>query len=61
MNPDKCYLTGIGGEDLGFQGRRNEPAGMVGVARAVAECYSISPQELAKVTTANAIKFYNLR
>ncbi len=37
-----------------------EPCGMPGGCRAAAECLDIDPRELARITTENAIKFFQL-
>lgn len=56
MMPDKEFLD----EALNLQGRRMEPCALPAVCRAVAECYGVSPEEVARVTTANAARFFGL-
>lgn len=56
MMPDKCYLP----SELGIQGKRNEPCAMPGICRAVAECLGESPEQVAAITTANALRFFGL-
>lgn len=56
MMPDKCYLPA----ELGIQGRRNEPCAMPGICRAVAECLGETPEQVAAITTRNAVKFFGL-
>mmetsp|Transcript_160209 Transcript_160209/g.283811 ORF Transcript_160209/g.283811 Transcript_160209/m.283811 type:complete len:589 (-) Transcript_160209:77-1843(-) len=56
MMPDKEYLP----VELGLQGRRMEPCGMPAVCRAVAECLGVDPADVARITTANATRFFGL-
>jgi len=42
------------------RGKRNEPALVVHVARALAELKGVAPEEAAEVTTATARRFFNL-
>lgn len=56
MMPDKEFLD----EAMGLQGRRMEPCALPAVCRAVAACYGVSPEEVARVTTANAVRFFSL-
>ena len=44
-----------------FRGKRNESAYVVNVAEKMAEVYNISEEELAKVTTQNALSVFNLK
>ncbi|SHI88023.1 TatD DNase family protein [Mesonia phycicola] len=44
-----------------FRGKRNESAYVVNVAEKMAEVYQISEEELAQVTTQNALKIFNLK
>jgi TatD DNase family protein len=43
-----------------FRGRDNEPAFIIHTARKVAEVRSISLQEISRITTANAVRLFNL-
>lgn len=56
MMPDKEFLD----EAVGLQGRRMEPCALPAVCRAVAACYGVSAEEVARVTTANAVRFFSL-
>ncbi|CAE7748833.1 tatD [Symbiodinium sp. KB8] len=56
MLPDREYLP----DTLGVRGRTNEPCCMPAICRAVAECLEVPAEEVAKVTTANARRFFGL-
>ncbi|CAE7745808.1 tatD [Symbiodinium pilosum] len=56
MMPDKEYFS----EAVGVRGRTNEPCLMPAVCRAVAECLEVPAEEVAKVTTENAKRFFSL-
>jgi TatD DNase family protein len=43
-----------------FRGKRNEPANVARVALAVAELWGASPEEVARVTSENARRFFRL-
>jgi TatD DNase family protein len=45
---------------LGVAGKRNEPTNVKAVAEKIAEIKKISPEEVDKITTENAIKFFEL-
>jgi len=55
VETDSPYLAPVP-----YRGTRNEPARVVDVARAVAEHRGMEPQELAALTTRNALRFYGL-
>merc|ERR1712224_825947 len=59
MMPDAAYRAPIALTKGKGKGRKMEPCGMPGVCRAVAECMSISAQELANITTQNARAFFH--
>lgn len=42
------------------RGKRNEPAAVVEIARRLADVFSMPPEELARVTTENALELYRL-
>lgn len=44
-----------------FRGQRNEPIWVKSVADKMAEIRGISSEEIAKITTENAVKFFNLK
>ncbi|CAE8588893.1 unnamed protein product [Polarella glacialis] len=56
MLPDKQYLP----DSLGIKARTNEPCCMPAVCRAVAECFRVAPEEVARQTTENAARFFGL-
>lgn len=56
MLPDAVFVP----QDLGVEGRRNEPCVMPGVCRAVAESLGVSAAEVARATTENAKRFFRL-
>jgi TatD DNase family protein len=45
---------------LGFEGKRNDPSSVKSVIEKIAEIKKIRTQEVDKITTQNAIKFFNL-
>jgi TatD DNase family protein len=49
LETDAPYLAPVP-----YRGKRNEPAYIIEVAKKVAECYRITPEEVADVTTENA-------
>lgn len=55
VETDAPYLT-----PLPFRGKRNEPAFVTEVARCVADIRGISMEEVDRVTTANAERFFGL-
>ena len=55
MKPEDKHV-----ENIGLKGKRNEPCSMPGVCRAIAEVYGKSPEEVAGITTKNAIRFFGL-
>lgn len=55
LETDCPYLTPVP-----YRGKRNEPAYVCFVAEKIAEIKGISLAELAEITTANAIRVYNL-
>jgi TatD DNase family protein len=42
-----------------FRGKRNESAYIVKVAEKLAEIYGVSTEEVAQITTTNALKLFN--
>lgn len=55
IETDSPYLAPVP-----FRGKRNEPAHVVEVARRIAEVRGIEYQELCRITTANALRVFNL-
>ncbi|NDV62950.1 TatD family hydrolase [Puniceicoccales bacterium CK1056] len=43
-----------------LRGKPNEPANVLHIANFAAELFGVTPEELAKITTRNAIEFYGL-
>jgi TatD DNase family protein len=43
-----------------FRGKPNRPAWVVHVNTALAECWSVSAEECARITTENAERFFGL-
>ena len=56
MAPDKVWLQ----KETGLSARKNEPAAMPAVCRAVAAALSVKESILAKASTANAERFFGL-
>ena len=46
---------------FGLEGKRNDPTAVIGVADRIAEVKKISPEEVDRITTQNAIKFFDLK
>jgi TatD DNase family protein len=55
VETDAPYLT-----PEPFRGRRNEPSYLVNTVRAVAEIRGITPEDLARITTLNAKRFFRI-
>ena len=55
LETDCPYLTPVP-----HRGKRNEPAYLPYVAEKIAEIKGVAIEELAEITTANAIRVYNL-
>ena len=45
---------------FGPEGKRNDPTGVLGVADRIAEIKKLTLEEVDKITTDNAIKFFDL-
>ena len=56
MAPDKLWLP----KEAGLGGRKNEPAAMPAVCRAVATALGVHESVLAQASTANAARFFGL-
>jgi TatD DNase family protein len=57
MQPDQEWLP----QACGFSKRKNEPAALAGVCRAVAAALQdVTPQQLAAASTANACRFFRI-
>jgi len=46
---------------FGPEGKRNEPTAVIGVANRISEIKKIIPEEVDRITTQNAVKFFDLR
>jgi len=46
---------------FGQEGKRNDPLAVIGVANRIAEVKKITPEEVDRITTQNAIKFFDLK
>jgi TatD DNase family protein len=46
---------------LGQEGKRNDPSSVKLVIRKIAEIKKVEEEEVDKITTENAIKFFNLK
>lgn len=56
MMPDASYLP----QSIGMQARRNEPCAVPAVCKAVAECLQRKPEEVSRITTQTAVRFFGL-
>ena len=56
LETDAPYLT-----PAPFRGKRNESAFLKIIAEKIANIKSVSPDEVAAVTTANALKIFNTK
>jgi TatD DNase family protein len=55
LETDSPYMTPVP-----FRGKRNEPANIVLIGRKIAEALSISEEEVARMTTENAVRLFGL-
>jgi TatD DNase family protein len=55
LETDSPYMTPVP-----FRGKRNEPANIVLIGRKIAEALSISEEEVARITTENAVRLFGL-
>lgn len=46
---------------FGSEGKRNDPTAVIGVANRISEIKKITPEEVDKITTQNAINFFDLK
>ena len=55
LETDSPYMTPVP-----FRGKRNEPANIVLIGRKIAEAFDISEEEVARITTENAVSLFGL-
>lgn len=55
LETDSPYLTPVP-----YRGKRNEPAYLTYIAAAIAACWQVTPEEVARLTTENATRLFQL-